>query len=200
MILEALIASSNPDNDKSRAKKELEEKLQALNQDIMVCYLYQKANTDDVKIFSEVERSKFLAELAKSHEALIASCNPDNDKSRAKKELEAKLPALNRDFEVCYFPQGDNTGTRPVSVPVPKTPEGQQDAVVGAAAEWHVASAGGQSGPHTAQLVRAMIQQGTVAVEPLVWNAGMADWVAIANCPDLAGLISASPPPPPPLH
>ena len=157
-------------------------------------------------------------------EALIASSNPDNDKSRAKKELEAKLPALNRDFEVCYSPQGDNTGTRPVSVPVPKTPEGQQDAVVGAAAEWHVAleawlsdtkgnkpvlataaewhvaSAGGQSGPHTAEQVRAMIQQGTVAVNPLVWKAGMSDWVTIANCPELAGLISASPPPPPPLH
>jgi hypothetical protein len=61
-----------------------------------------------------------------------------------------------------------------------------------------VAAGGGQTGPHTLQQVQAMIQRGQLAGESMVWKAGMAGWVAIAECGEFAGLLAAAPPPLPP--
>jgi len=61
-----------------------------------------------------------------------------------------------------------------------------------------IAAGGGQSGPHTAQQVQAMIQRGQILADSLVWKAGMAGWVAITECVEFASLLAAVPPPPPP--
>jgi hypothetical protein len=85
-----------------------------------------------------------------------------------------------------------HTPPRPAASPAAPPPL----AAVGA--EWHVAAAGGQSGPHTVQQVQIMIQRGQLAADALVWKAGMAGWIALAECGDFAGILAAIPPPPPP--
>ena len=169
---EALIASSNPDNAKVLAELKIQEaKSQAE---------IQAASRGDQQTFNEerIELYKKLSDVEKSKSDTIA----DVFQQALKGQQDA----------VAQMISGLATAHSP-----PRTVSASPPPVVGTAAEWHVASAGGQSGPHTAQQMRAMIQQGTVAVESLVWKAGMAEWIAIANCPELAGLISASPPPPP---
>jgi hypothetical protein len=81
---------------------------------------------------------------------------------------------------------------------LPASPAAPPPVAVAAAAEWHVAAGGGQSGPHTFQQVQGMIQQGHVAADALVWKAGMAGWVALSQCAEFASLLAAVPPPPPP--
>ena len=169
---EALIASSNTDNAKVLAELKIQEaKSQAE---------IQAASRGDQQTFNEerIELYKKLSDVEKSKSDTIA----DVFQQALKGQQDA----------VAQMISGLATAHSP-----PRTVSASPPPVVGTAAEWHVASAGGQSGPHTAQQMRAMIQQGTVAVESLVWKAGMAEWIAIANCPELAGLISASPPPPP---
>ena len=171
---EALIASSNTDNAKVLAELKIQEaKSQAE---------IQAASRGDQQTFNEerIELYKKLSDVEKSKSDTIADVF-----QQALKGQQDAVAQMISGLATAHSPP------RPLPVSASPPP------VVGTAAEWHVASAGGQSGPHTAQQMRAMIQQGTVAVESLVWKAGMAEWVAIANCPELAGLISASPPPPP---
>ena len=171
---EALIASSNTDNAKVLAELKIQEaKSQAE---------IQAASRGDQQTFNEerIELYKKLSDVEKSKSDTIADVF-----QQALKGQQDAVAQMISGLATAHSPP------RPLPVSASPPP------VVGTAAEWHVASAGGQSGPHTAQQMRAMIQQGTVAVESLVWKAGMAEWIAIANCPELAGLISASPPPPP---
>ena len=172
---EALIASSNTDNAKVLAELKIQEaKSQAE---------IQAASRGDQQTFNEerIELYKKLSDVEKSKSDTIADVF-----QQALKGQQDAVAQMISGLATAHSP--------PRTLPVSASPP----PVVGMAAEWHVvASAGGQSGPHTAQQMRAMIQQGTVAVESLVWKAGMAEWIAIANCPELAGLISASPPPPP---
>ena len=172
---EALIASSNADNAKVLAELKIQEaKSQAE---------IQATSRGDQQAFNE-ERLRLYEKLS------------DVEKSKSDTIADVFKQALKGQQDaVAQMIGGLATAhTPPRPLPVSASPP----PVVATAAEWHVVSAGGgQSGPHTAQQVRAMIQQGTVAVESQVWKAGMADWVAIANCPELAGLLSASPPPPP---
>ena len=60
---------------------------------------------------------------------------------------------------------------------------------------WHIAEDGAAAGPFSApQLVEA-ISSGRIAPETLVWMAGMPEWVAASQVPQLAGLFGATPPP-----
>ena len=172
---EALIASSNADNAKVLAELKIQEAKSQAEIQANSRGDQQALNEERLRLYEK------LSDVEKSKSDTIA----DVFKQALKGQQDA----------VAQMIGGLATAhTPPRPLPVSASPP----PVVATAAEWHVVSAGGgQSGPHTAQQVRAMIQQGTVAVESQVWKAGMADWVAIANCPELAGLISASPPPPP---
>ena len=56
----------------------------------------------------------------------------------------------------------------------------------------------GQSvGPMTAGQMVEMASAGRLRPDTLVWMAGMPDWVAAAQLPQLAGLFAQTPPPPP---
>lgn len=172
---EALIASSNADNAKVLAELKIQEAKSQAEIQANSRGDQQALNEERLRLYEK------LSDVEKSKSDTIA----DVFKQALKGQQDA----------VAQMIGGLATAhTPPRPLPVSASPP----PVVATAAEWHVVSAGGgQSGPHTAQQVRAMIQQGTVAVESQVWKAGMADWVAIANCPELAGLLSASPPPPP---
>ena len=172
---EALIASSNADNAKVLAELKIQEAKSQAEIQANSRGDQQALNEERLRLYEK------LSDVEKSKSDTIA----DVFKQALKGQQDA----------VAQMIGGLATAhTPPRPLPVSASPP----PVVATAAEWHVVSAGGgQSGPHTAQQVRAMIQQGTVAVESQVWKVGMADWVAIANCPELAGLISASPPPPP---
>ena len=58
----------------------------------------------------------------------------------------------------------------------------------------------GQQLPNqTLQSIAAMVQQGTVNADTLVWKAGMPNWLPLAQVPELAGIaIQQTPPPVPP--
>ncbi len=58
---------------------------------------------------------------------------------------------------------------------------------------------GQQLGGQTVQTISALIAQGAVNGETLVWAAGMPAWVKLAQVPELAQLLSAQTPPPMPI-
>jgi len=64
--------------------------------------------------------------------------------------------------------------------------------------QWYAAINDQQAGPFTAQQVQAMVQQGQITRESLVWKQGMAEWTQAGQVPDLANLFGATPPPLPP--
>ena len=176
---EALIASSNADNAKVLAELKIQE----------------AKSKAEIQAASHGDQQKFNDELIGLHKQISAV-----EKSKSDTIADVFKQALKGQQDaVAQMIGGLATAhTPPRPLPVSASPP----PVVATAAEWHVVSAGGgQSGPHTAQQVRAMIQQGTVAVESLVLKNGMGNvWVTIANCPEFAGLISASPHSPPPSH
>jgi membrane protease subunit (stomatin/prohibitin family) len=57
---------------------------------------------------------------------------------------------------------------------------------------------GQQVGNQTPQNISAMLQQGTITAEALVWKAGMANWQPLSQVPELATLLSQQTPPPVP--
>ena len=176
---EALIASSNADNAKVLAELKIQEAKSQAEIQANSRGDQQALNEERLRLYEK------LSDVEKSKSDTIA----DVFKQALKGQQDA----------VAQMIGGLATAhTPPRPLPVSASPP----PVVATAAEWHVVSAGGgQSGPHTAQQVRAMIQQGTVAVESLVLKNGMGNvWVTIANCPEFAGLISASPHSPPPSH
>lgn len=60
-------------------------------------------------------------------------------------------------------------------------------------AQYYVVIAGAQQGPFDMATLQAMIQQGTVNGDTLVWKAGMTQWAPLATL----GITSALPTPPP---
>lgn len=54
---------------------------------------------------------------------------------------------------------------------------------------------GQQVGNQTQQNIAAMLQQGTINAETLVWKAGMANWLPLSQVPELANMIQQTPPP-----
>ena len=60
-------------------------------------------------------------------------------------------------------------------------------------AQYYVVVAGAQQGPFDMAALQAMIQQGSVNGDTLVWKAGMPQWAPLSSL----GIISAQPTPPP---
>lgn len=57
---------------------------------------------------------------------------------------------------------------------------------------------GQQVGNQTQQNIAAMLQQGTINADTLVWKAGMANWLPISQVPELTSLLNQQTPPPVP--
>lgn len=54
----------------------------------------------------------------------------------------------------------------------------------------------GQQLPNqSVEMITALLQQGTINAETLVWKAGMANWLPLSQVPELANLIQQTPPP-----
>lgn len=64
--------------------------------------------------------------------------------------------------------------------------------------QWYAAINDQQAGPFSPQQVQAMVQQGQISRETLVWKQGMAGWEPAGQVGDLANLFGAVPPPLPP--
>lgn len=64
---------------------------------------------------------------------------------------------------------------------------------------YHISVNGAQYGPYTLTQMQQMAQSGQVTGTTYVWKAGMPNWDAAANLPELRMLfVSNTPPPPPP--
>lgn len=48
--------------------------------------------------------------------------------------------------------------------------------------EWHVAVGKKQLGPYSVQQVHAMINQGQLPADALVWKPGMESWLSLTKC------------------
>ena len=172
---EALIAGSNADNAKVLAELKMQEARSQADVQIAGRTDQQALNEERLRLYeklSEAEKSKADAIAGVFQQAL-------KGQQDAVAQMIGGLAAA-------------HTPPRPAASPAAPPPM----ATVGA--EWHVAAGGGQSGPHTLQQVQAMLQRGQVAADSLVWKAGMAGWVSIAECGDFAGILATVPPPPPP--
>ncbi len=66
------------------------------------------------------------------------------------------------------------------------------------AAAWHIAVNGQQQGPFSAQQMAEGIAGGHINRDTLVWSAGMGEWTAAGQVPQLASAFSAPPAPPAP--
>ncbi len=64
--------------------------------------------------------------------------------------------------------------------------------------QYFIAVNGAQQGPFDENTFRAMIQNGTVKLETVIWKAGMAGWVPASQVPELAQFFNSTPPPMPP--
>ena len=64
-------------------------------------------------------------------------------------------------------------------------------------AMWHVAVNGQTQGPYGPDHITAGIAAGQINATTLVWTAGMPNWVAAGQIPQLAGAFG--PPAPPPM-
>jgi hypothetical protein len=174
---EALIAGSGVDNARALADLKMQEaKSQA---DI------QAASRGDQEALNE-ERLRLyekLSEAEKSKADAIADV--------FQQALKGQQSAVEQMIEGLSSAHTAPRATAPVVSPT----------AAPAPTQWHVAQSGSQSGPHTLQEVQAMMHQGQVASDALVWKAGMAGWVAISQCPELASHMPPAvpmPPPPPP--
>jgi len=68
------------------------------------------------------------------------------------------------------------------------------------AVQLFVAVGGAQSGPYGIDVLRQMVQQGSLTPETLVWKQGMAAWAKASQVPETAGLFTPpGPPPVPPM-
>ncbi|MBL8816092.1 MAG: SPFH domain-containing protein [Planctomyces sp.] len=65
-------------------------------------------------------------------------------------------------------------------------------------AAWHVAVNGQATGPFSAEQLAAGVAAGQVNRQTLVWCAGMPNWLAAAQVPQLAAVFGPPTPPPPP--
>ncbi|WP_349370036.1 DUF805 domain-containing protein [Salinarimonas sp.] len=62
---------------------------------------------------------------------------------------------------------------------------------------WYYAENGAQRGPYSEAQMTALVRDGALARETLVWNPGLTEWTALGET-SLGGLLPAVPPPPPP--
>lgn len=81
---------------------------------------------------------------------------------------------------------GSPPGPSPQAPPPPPPP-----------VSWHIAENGQSVGPFTPAQLSQGISTGRVRPDTLVWTAGMANWMAAGQVPQLAGLFQPAPPPPP---
>lgn len=65
-------------------------------------------------------------------------------------------------------------------------------------AEWHVAVDGAQQGPLDMARLQAMVAEGKLKADTLVWKAGMSGWTKAGEVGDLGALFANVPPPLPP--
>jgi uncharacterized membrane protein len=63
---------------------------------------------------------------------------------------------------------------------------------------WHYMNNGVQTGPATADEIKALITSGTIKADTLVWREGLPSWVAVSTQADFAGAVPPTAPPPPP--
>jgi hypothetical protein len=63
---------------------------------------------------------------------------------------------------------------------------------------FHAVINGQQAGPYDMNTLQQLVSQSQVTKETLVWRQGMANWIAIAQVPELNNLFGAVPPPLPP--
>ncbi|MBB4685049.1 SPFH domain-containing protein [Amycolatopsis jiangsuensis] len=66
------------------------------------------------------------------------------------------------------------------------------------AEQWYLGAGGQQLGPFDRGQLAQQVSSGTLTRETLVWKAGMAEWTAAAQVPEVAPLLAATPPPLPP--
>lgn len=59
---------------------------------------------------------------------------------------------------------------------------------MGQVSEWRIAVKGEQRGPYTLDQIRAMISEGRLPPDALVWRPGMANWTPWGNVPELAAV------------
>jgi uncharacterized membrane protein len=57
---------------------------------------------------------------------------------------------------------------------------------------------GAQTGPATADEIKALIASGAIKGDTLVWREGLPSWVAISTQADFSGVVPPAGPPPPP--
>ncbi|MFZ6009687.1 MAG: SPFH domain-containing protein [Bacteroidota bacterium] len=70
--------------------------------------------------------------------------------------------------------------------------------IPGGNVQYFIAVNGQQQGPYTLQTLQAMVQQGTLTRDTLVWKQGMANWAKAADTAELNSIFDAVPPPLPP--
>jgi len=63
---------------------------------------------------------------------------------------------------------------------------------------WHYMKDGAQTGPASADEIKALIASGVIKGDTLVWREGLPSWVAISTQADFSGVIPPAAPPPPP--
>jgi uncharacterized membrane protein len=62
---------------------------------------------------------------------------------------------------------------------------------------WHYMKNGAQTGPATADEIKALLSSGAIKGDTLVWREGLASWVAASSQSEFAGVVPAAPPTPP---
>jgi membrane protease subunit (stomatin/prohibitin family) len=65
-------------------------------------------------------------------------------------------------------------------------------------ATFHVAVGGSPAGPFDPTALSALVREGKLTRQTLVWKPGMANWVAAETVPELQGVLASAPPPLPP--
>jgi hypothetical protein len=68
---------------------------------------------------------------------------------------------------------------------------------MGHGGEWRIAVKGEQRGPFTLDQVRAMIAEGRLPADALVWKPGMANWAPLGSVAELTMSVSRGPMPGP---
>lgn len=172
---EALIAASNGDNARALAELKMQEAKSQADIHMAGRTDQQALNEERLRLYEK------LSEAEKSKADTIA-----NVFQQALKGQQDAVAQMIGGLASAHTP------ARPPASPAAPPP------VAAVGAEWHVAVAGSQSGPHTVQQVQAMIQRGQLAADAFVWKAGMAGWIALTECAEFAGILAAVPPPPPP--
>lgn len=67
--------------------------------------------------------------------------------------------------------------------------------------DWYYSTGESPVGPRTQDDIEGLLQRGEISADTLVWRKGLADWVPLADAPDLSHLLDdALPPPVPPAR